>query len=1158
MAAKITHCAIHPGIGVARLGNSPDGFFIGPEAPGTPASPDGGFKDGQGRIKRQAARFRIYGLDNHDRVVAELTSDNADITWTVHLANKKASWFQFGGYGAEAQSKQTGEPLPLRNAGVEDRASLIVDPGPRSVTGPNQSGDALRFDGGRCLGAEVPLGEIRTDAAGRLLVLGGFGNSGTVVQDNPIVHYANNDGWFDDTADGPVTATVTLKNGDTVPVTSSSWVLVAPPDFAPSVDSVVSLYDVAQSVAIDQGWIKAPETVSFTTHVYPILAAAAGLAWVNASAFRGHRAGPRESDANPFAQERVGDFLAPRRLALLADDSAQAKAARQEVFARLRNPAPPDAATAASQANFFYMPQLSGDAGFVTQGEATTWFTLLASQYEVLRRWAAGDFEADWAGPPAPTPWRDIKLEDQPAALDRAALEHCVGGPFFPGIEMTYISRDPSFYTGPFRLRPDLEPGDAGKRMALPWQADFYECNTFWWPAQRPDDVVTEAEFDAVLESYGAGPEGETVDLSELTFSRQPWARGVDIRVYFQGEARQRVEENFTQGDNGMVTQWSDLGFVVPRVAPDGSTAFVETERAPYAGLRDRDYFHFMLNLDAYPDFLPAARQLAEDFLAGAADLQNYLALDDDLRFFPYTERAFDARLDKIYNNLVDQAATYSAATDPVFNSREKVVELIRQTSIFNQTDGAWLRRVADAGPIDEVHSLLFNIWMDEAGNGDPQQNHANFFTDLMHSVGIYSEDISSRAYADNPAIIDSAYTLPLMQLVISEFSENYFPEILGMTLYLEWEVLDLKKTVQLMEAYGISPQFYRLHVGIDNAADGHGAKAKRAVKLYLDEVRATSGEQTAQQQWRRIWNGYVAFRTTGTFGEDLFRRMIDPNPPSLGRKVYDMIKRKAEYGRLNHGDKRLGPNQINDLFDSPVDLMQALVDNGLLVPGSPEESPFFGLLRFTGPMYKVFNEEEIRLWEDWIRSLGQGGPQQPSQPPESDAGALMVRLIDTMRGRQMGAAGHLSNQLTGPDPSNPAATVTQPVASWFQAPTTVFMQALANEDNGWVVTGNAAASRFITELASGDHPMARALADAAPGLAHKTWRSIAIDWINAGCPIPSQGFVQSMAPNRRTLAEVRTLVAENRPIPRLSLLSTADAVASHPRQRILGMGAVH
>src|SRR5947208_2946631 len=59
---------IHPAIGVARVGNSPTEFFIGPELPGKGATgADGGlgsavplYKDGAGMIKRQAARFRIW------------------------------------------------------------------------------------------------------------------------------------------------------------------------------------------------------------------------------------------------------------------------------------------------------------------------------------------------------------------------------------------------------------------------------------------------------------------------------------------------------------------------------------------------------------------------------------------------------------------------------------------------------------------------------------------------------------------------------------------------------------------------------------------------------------------------------------------------------------------------------------------------------------------------------------------------------------------------------------------------------------------------------------------------------------------------------------------------------------------------------------------
>jgi hypothetical protein len=46
-------------------------------------------------LKRQSARFRIYGLDASGKPLAELTAANATITWTVHIANKKAAWYEF-------------------------------------------------------------------------------------------------------------------------------------------------------------------------------------------------------------------------------------------------------------------------------------------------------------------------------------------------------------------------------------------------------------------------------------------------------------------------------------------------------------------------------------------------------------------------------------------------------------------------------------------------------------------------------------------------------------------------------------------------------------------------------------------------------------------------------------------------------------------------------------------------------------------------------------------------------------------------------------------------------------------------------------------------------------------------------------------------------
>lgn len=55
---EIVSAVIHPAIGIARIGNSTSGYYLGPELPGTVPLAPSGFKDASGAIKRQAARFR--------------------------------------------------------------------------------------------------------------------------------------------------------------------------------------------------------------------------------------------------------------------------------------------------------------------------------------------------------------------------------------------------------------------------------------------------------------------------------------------------------------------------------------------------------------------------------------------------------------------------------------------------------------------------------------------------------------------------------------------------------------------------------------------------------------------------------------------------------------------------------------------------------------------------------------------------------------------------------------------------------------------------------------------------------------------------------------------------------------------------------------------
>ena len=98
-ANDIAFAKIFPPIGIARVGDSDDEFFYGPEFQPLEVerSEDFRYRDAQNHIKRQAARFRVYGFDANGQVVREITADQATITWTVHLVNKKVAWFAFAG-----------------------------------------------------------------------------------------------------------------------------------------------------------------------------------------------------------------------------------------------------------------------------------------------------------------------------------------------------------------------------------------------------------------------------------------------------------------------------------------------------------------------------------------------------------------------------------------------------------------------------------------------------------------------------------------------------------------------------------------------------------------------------------------------------------------------------------------------------------------------------------------------------------------------------------------------------------------------------------------------------------------------------------------------------------------------------------------------------
>jgi hypothetical protein len=479
---------IFPPIGFARVGQDDD-FFLGPEIPGQGAiepatgKPVARFKSAnKKRIRKQAARFHLFESNDGANWVPANLPAGATLEWSVKLENKKSAIVR-------PDSPPQAHQRPVLDPAS---ASMHIKAPEGTISGANAVGPLLQGtfattgSGGDPFNATVVLGQLRTDAQGRLLVLGGNGASGAPPRTPIGDSFYKNPKWHDDVADGPVKAKIRLTpSSNPIDAEGGAWVVVGPPDYAPGVGGIVTLYDVIREV----GNLPAPASPpSFDLDIAPILQRARRHRWVHES--------PNWSSP---------DFDNPNLRSKSSAQAALRAAVRLLVL----------------EAENILSGHIDGDPPF----------KLRKHQTNALDAWASGNFDD------APA---TFGTSPTAKGLTRAALEGAVGQGFCPGIEAGIIVLDPTLYLSPFDYRinhASVAPGDLTALMAQPWQADFLDCNTVWWPSQRPDIAPQSADLD----------------------ESPPWVRGA-------GKHKLLVE------------RFQRLGFIVQQGA---SEVFIEAERDP-------------------------------------------------------------------------------------------------------------------------------------------------------------------------------------------------------------------------------------------------------------------------------------------------------------------------------------------------------------------------------------------------------------------------------------------------------------------------------------------------------------------------------------------------------------------------------------------------
>jgi hypothetical protein len=283
------------------------------------------------------------------------------------------------------------------------------------------------------------------------------------------------------------------------------------------------------------------------------------------------------------------------------------------------------------------------------------------------------------------------------------------------------------------------------------------------------------------------------------------------------------------------------------------------------------------------------------------------------------------------------------------FSCRSHGLFFLQQAAPTKLVDGAWLYGVLPYWKDPRFQGLV-RTYLEELGDGDPDQNH----------VVLYQRLLAENDCQASTRLTSHHYVRGAVQLAFAFNAEHFLPELIGYNLGYEQLPLHLLITAFELAELDIDPYYFTLHVTVDNAATGH---ARRAVQSVTDCMPVLGDSGTF---WERVVNGYQ-LNDVGVGVLEIIQEF------NLDREVERMLERKRPFGQHMHSDYCLIEGRtVNDWLSTPGQMpafLRALEARGWVIRNQdPCHSRFWMLLDGPrAPMAGVFNGYEKQLIHDWI-----------------------------------------------------------------------------------------------------------------------------------------------------------------------------------------------
>jgi hypothetical protein len=306
--------------------------------------------------------------------------------------------------------------------------------------------------------------------------------------------------------------------------------------------------------------------------------------------------------------------------------------------------------------------------------------------------------------------------------------------------------------------------------------------------------------------------------------------------------------------------------------------------------------------------------------------------------------------------------------------NRDHAVHWLERAAPVKFADGAWLSRLHHPKTTSRylpVTRIAWQTFSEELGDGDLEKNHVHLYKGLLQSCGSKVPGGDSLAFIDarvNPNDDAHVWATAVTQLSLGLFPDEFFPETLGYNLGYECVGIDTLMCAYELKELGLNPQYFNLHITIDNADSGHTAMARDAVFKYM----ALSGDDDPRKHWTRVQAGLLLAQAMKS----------SPSAPSKADiEFLRIVSKKLEPAVTAHLSCKgiIGGSQgMNiQMWLDPSNwntrkfhFLPSLANSRWVEKGIPQQSRLVQELSWGGRMFGAFTATEKTAVENWITGL--------------------------------------------------------------------------------------------------------------------------------------------------------------------------------------------